>query len=173
MIKQYKNRWPRISPTAYIEESAQVIGDVEIGQDSSVWFNAVVRGDVNYIRIGDRTNIQDQSIVHVTHKTHPTILEDDITVGHSVTIHGCTIRSRVLVGMGAIILDGAEIESDCIIGAGALVTEGKKIPSGWLAIGAPAKPVRELTETERKGLIDSANNYIGYKNDYIDQEKKA
>lgn len=173
MLKQYKGQSPRVSPTAYIEESAQVVGDVEIGEDSSVWFNAVVRGDVNYIRIGDRTNIQDGSVVHVTHKTHPTILEDDITVGHSVTIHGCTIRSRVLIGMGATILDGAEIESDCIIGAGALVTEGKKIPSGWLAIGAPAKAIRELTDAERKGLIDSSNNYIGYKNDYLDQEKKG
>lgn len=173
MIKQYKGEWPRIADTAYIEESAQIVGDVEIGEDSSVWFNAVVRGDVNYIRIGDRTNIQDGSVVHVTHKTHPTFLEDDITIGHSATVHGCTIRSRVLVGMGATILDGAEIESDCIIGAGALVVGGMKIPSGWLAVGAPAKPVRELTESERKGLIDSSNNYVGYKNDYIEQEKKG
>lgn len=167
MLKDYKGQWPKIAPSAFIEDSAQIVGDVEIGEDSSVWFNAVVRGDVNYIRIGDRTNIQDGSIVHVTHKTFPTLLEDDITVGHSVTLHGCVIRSRVLIGMGAIILDGAEVGSDCIIGAGALVTEGKKIPSGWLAIGSPAKPVRELTEKERKGLLESANNYVGYKNDYL------
>ena len=166
MLKPYKGIMPTVHPAAWIEDSAQVIGDVVIGKDSSIWFNAVVRGDVNYIRIGDRTNIQDGSVVHVTHDTHPTILEDDITVGHSVTLHGCTIRSRVLIGMGATILDGAEVESDCVIGAGALVTEGKKIPSGWLAIGSPAKPVRQLTEQERGRLLYSANNYIKYKKEY-------
>lgn len=167
MLKSYRGMSPKIAPSAYIEDSAQIIGDVEIGEESSVWFNAVVRGDVNYIRIGARTNIQDGSVVHVTHDTHPTVLEDDITVGHSVTLHGCTIRSRVLIGMGAIILDGAEIGSDCVIGAGALVTEGKKIPSGWLAIGSPAKPVRELTQEERGKLLKSAMNYINYKNSYL------
>ncbi len=104
-----------MAESAYIEESAQVIGDVTIGEDSSVWFNAVVRGDVNHIRIGARTSIQDGSVVHVTHKTHPTVIEDDVTIGHSVTVHGCTIKSRVLIGMGAIILDGAIVESDCVI----------------------------------------------------------
>jgi len=171
MLKDYKGQWPKIAPSAFIEDSAQVVGDVEIGEDSSIWFNAVVRGDVNYIRIGNRTNIQDGSIVHVTHDTFPTFLEDDITVGHSVTLHGCIIRSRVLIGMGAIILDGAEVESDCIIGAGALVTEGKKIPSGWLAIGSPAKPVRELTDKEREGLLESSKNYVEYKNDYLKPQK--
>jgi len=166
MLKPYRGIVPTVAPSAFIEESARVIGDVTIGEDSSVWFNAVIRGDVNHIRIGNRTNIQDGSIVHVTHKTWPTVLEDDITVGHSVTLHGCTIRSRVLIGMGAIILDGAEVESDCVIGAGALVTEGKKIPSGWLAIGSPAKPVRQLTDEERAKLLVSAQNYVNYKNDY-------
>lgn len=163
---------PRLSESAYIEDSAQIIGDVTVGDDSSIWFNAVLRGDVNYIRIGDRTNIQDMSVVHVTHNTHPTILENDITVGHSVTLHGCTIKSRVLIGMGAVLLDGAEVESDCIIGAGALVTEGKRVPAGWLAMGIPAKPVRELTEKERAMLLESAKNYIDYKNIYISEGKK-
>jgi len=167
MLKPYKDKLPIISSTAFIENSAQVIGDVTIGDESSVWFNAVVRGDVNYIRIGNRTNIQDGTVIHVTHDTHPTILEDDITVGHSVSIHGCVIRSRVLIGIGAIVLDGAEVESDCVIAAGALVPEGKKIPSGWLAMGAPAKPVRELTPQERKKLLEYAKNYIKYKNEYI------
>ena len=167
MLKPYKDKRPIISSTAFIENSAQVIGDVTIGDESSVWFNAVVRGDVNYIRIGNRTNIQDGTVIHVTHDTHPTILEDDITVGHSVSIHGCVIRSRVLIGIGAIVLDGAEVESDCVIAAGALVPEGKKIPSGWLAMGAPAKPVRELTPQERKKLLEYAKNYIKYKNEYI------
>ncbi|MFQ5433165.1 MAG: gamma carbonic anhydrase family protein, partial [Nitrospinota bacterium] len=138
------------------------------GGDSSVWFNAVVRGDVNYIRIGARSNIQDGCVVHVTHKTHPTVIEDDVTIGHSVTVHGCTIKSRVLVGMGAVILDGAVVESDCVIAAGALVAEGVIIPSGWLAMGLPAKPVRELTGDEKAMLIKSAQNYIGYKNDYME-----
>lgn len=166
MLKPFRGIMPAIAPSAFIEDSAQVIGDVVIGRDSSIWFNAVIRGDVNYIRIGDRTNIQDGSIVHVTHKTHPTVLEDDVTVGHSVTLHGCTIRSRVLIGMGAVILDGAVVESNCVIGAGALVTEGKTIPSGWLAIGSPAKPVRQLTPDEKKRLLVSAQNYVGYKKDY-------
>jgi carbonic anhydrase/acetyltransferase-like protein (isoleucine patch superfamily) len=167
MLKPYKGVMPKVAASAYIEDSAQVIGDVVIGEESSVWFNAVVRGDVNHIRIGNRTNIQDGSVIHVTHDTHPTVLEDDITVGHSVTLHGCTIRSRVLIGMGAIILDGAEVCSDCVIGAGALVTEGKKIPSGWLAIGSPAKPVRELTPDERKMLLQASANYVKYKNNYL------
>lgn len=171
MLKPYKGKWPVVSSTAFIENSAQVIGDVTIGDQSSVWFNAIVRGDVNYILIGNRTNIQDSSVIHVTHDTHPTILEDDITVGHSVTIHGCTIRSRVLIGMGAIILDGAEVESDCIIAAGAIVTEGKKIPSGWMAMGIPAKPVRELTKKERASLLEHAQNYIKYKNEYTNEGK--
>lgn len=158
-----------MAESAYIEESAQVIGDVTIGEDSSVWFNGVVRGDVNHIRIGARSNIQDGSVVHVTHKTHPTVIEDDVTIGHSVTVHGCTIKSRVLIGMGAIILDGAIVEPDCVIAAGALVAEGVTIPSGWLAMGLPAKPVRELTDDEKAMLIKSAQNYVGYKNDYMDQ----
>ena len=171
MQKPYKNKWPNVSSSAFIENSAQIIGDVTIGEESSVWFNAIVRGDVNYIRIGNRTNIQDATVIHVTHDTHPTILEDDITVGHSVTIHGCTIRYRVLIGMGATILDGEVVESDCIIAAGTLVTEGKKIPSGWMAMGAPAKPVRELTGQERTSLLEYAQNYIKYKNVYINEAK--
>ena len=169
MLKSFKGKRPLLAESVYIEESAQVIGDVTIGVDSSVWFNAVVRGDVNYIRIGERSNIQDASVVHVTHKTHPTVIEDDVTVGHSVTIHGCTIRSRVLIGMGAVILDGAIVEPDCVIAAGALVAEGVTIPSGWLAMGLPAKPVRELTDDEKAMLIKSARNYVGYKNDYMEQ----
>ncbi len=170
MLKPYRGASPVVAASAFVEESAQVVGSVEIGEDSSVWFNAVVRGDVNYVRIGARTNIQDGSVVHVTHDTHPTVLEDDVTVGHNVTLHGCTIRSRVLVGMGAIILDGAEVGSDCVIGAGALVTEGKKIPSGWLALGTPARPVRELTPDERAMLLQASENYVKYKNTYMGPE---
>jgi len=169
MLKPFKGKRPVVAESVYIEESAMVIGDVTIGEDSSVWFNAVVRGDVNYIRIGARSNIQDGSVIHVTHKTHPTVIEDDVTIGHSVTVHGCTIKSRVLIGMGAVILDGAVVESDCVIAAGALVAEGVAIPSGWLAMGLPAKPVRQLTGDEKAMLTKSARNYVGYKNDYMAQ----
>ena len=168
MLKPYKGIMPTLGDSVFVEESAQVVGDVHIGSDSSVWHGAVVRGDVNFIRIGERTSIQDNSVVHVTHDTHPTHIGDDVTVGHSVTLHGCTVGNRVLVGMGATILDGATIEDDCIIGAGALVTEGKTIPSGWLAVGSPARPVRQLTDEERAHLLESANNYLNYKNDYLE-----
>ena len=166
LIKPYKGIHPKIHPTVFIVESAIIIGDVEIGEYSSIWFNAVVRGDVHYIRIGDRTNIQDLCMLHVTKETHPLILGNDITVGHSVTLHGCTIKDRCLIGMGTTILDGAVVGEDCIIGAGALVTEGAVIPPGTLAIGMPAKPKRDLTEKEIARIRQSAQNYIDYARTY-------
>src|SRR3972149_1606371 len=152
--------------TVFFFESAVIIGDTEIGEYSSIWFNAVVRGDVHYIRIGDRTNIQDLCMLHVTKDTHPLILGNDITVGHSVTLHGCTIKDRCLIGMGTTILDGAVVGEDCIIGAGALVTEGAVIPPGTLAVGMPAKPKRDLTEKEIARIRQSAQNYIDYARTY-------
>jgi len=166
LIKPYKGIHPKIHPTVFVVETAVIIGDVEIGEYSSIWFNAVVRGDVHYIRIGDRTNIQDLCMLHVTKDTHPLILGNDITVGHSVTLHGCTIKDRCLIGMGATILDGAVVGEDCIIGAGALVTEGAVIPPGTLAIGMPAKPKRDLTEKEIARIRQSAQNYIDYARTY-------
>lgn len=166
IIKPYKGIHPKIHPTVFIVESAIIIGDVEIGEYSSIWFNAVIRGDVNYIRIGDRTNIQDLCMFHVTKNTHPLILGSDITVGHSVTLHGCTIKDRCLIGMGAVILDGAVVGEDCIIGAGALVTEGAVIPPGTLAVGMPAKPKRDLTDAEKARIRQSAQNYIDYSKTY-------
>jgi len=166
LIKPYKGIHPKIHPTVFIVESAVIIGNVEIGEYASVWFNAVVRGDVHYIRIGDRTNIQDLCMLHVTKDTHPLILGNDITVGHSVTLHGCTIKDRCLIGMGTTILDGAVVGEDCIIGAGALVTEGVVIPPGTLAIGMPAKPKRDLTEKEIARIRQSAQNYIDYARTY-------
>ncbi|MEK6714378.1 MAG: gamma carbonic anhydrase family protein, partial [Nitrospirota bacterium] len=157
-ILSYKGIYPKLHQTVFIVESAIIIGDVEIGEYSSVWFNAVIRGDVNYIRIGYRTNIQDLCMLHVTKDTHPLILGNEITVGHSVTLHGCTIKDRCLIGMGATILDGAVVGEDCIIGAGALVTEGSVIPPGTLAIGFPAKPKRDLTDAERARIKQSAQN---------------
>lgn len=165
-ILPYKGVYPKLHKTVFTVESAIIIGDVEIGEHSGVWFNAVIRGDVNYIRIGHRTNIQDLCMLHVTKDTHPLILGNDITVGHSVTLHGCTIKDRCLIGMGATILDGAVVGEDCIIGAGALVTEGSVIPPGTLAIGCPAKPKRGITDAERTRIKQSAQNYIDYAHNY-------
>jgi len=167
VIKPYKGIFPKIHPTVYLSDNVYVIGDVEIGEDSSVWFGSVVRGDVNYIRIGKRTNIQDNSVVHVTHDTHPTIIGDNVTVGHRVILHGCTLGNNILVGMGAVIMDGAEIEDYVLVGAGALITPNKKIPSGVLVAGVPAKIVRDLKEEEIKLIEESAENYVMYKNEYL------
>lgn len=160
MIHSYKDKTPEIHPSAYIVDSAQVIGDVVIGEESSVWFNAVVRGDVNYIRIGNRTNVQDNSVFHVCRKTHPLIVGDDVTVGHGVILHGCTVKSRCLIGMGAIVMDGVEVGEDSIIGAGALVTARTIIPPGSMVMGSPAKVKRELTEDEKRRIRASAVHYV-------------
>jgi len=167
MIKPYRGVLPTIASSAFVEDTAVVVGDVVIDSESSVWFNTVIRGDVHYIRIGHRTNIQDLSLLHVTHDTHPLIIGDDVTVGHHVTLHGCTIRNRVLIGMGSIVMDGAIIADDCIIGAGSLVTEGTVIPSHSLALGSPARVSRPLNEKEIAWLKESANNYVQYARQYM------
>jgi len=166
MIRTFQGIKPTIAETAFIEDTALVIGDVVIGADSSVWFNAVVRGDVHSIRIGSRTNIQDLSVVHVTHETHPTVLGDEVTVGHHVVLHGCTIKDRVLIGMGAIIMDGAVIGEDCVVGAGALVTERTSVPPKSLLLGSPAKVKRPVTAAELAWIRESANNYVEYARQY-------
>jgi len=167
VIKPYKGVFPKVHPSVYLSDNVYVIGDVEIGEDSSVWFGSVIRGDVNYIRIGKRTNIQDNSVVHVTHDTHPTIVGDNVTVGHRVILHGCKLGNNILVGMGAVIMDGVEIEDFVLVGAGALVTPNKKIPSGVLVAGVPAKIVRDLKDEEIKLIEESAQNYVRYKNEYL------
>lgn len=166
MIVPFQGCWPLIHETAFVAPSADIIGDVEIGSHSSVWFQCVIRGDVNLIRIGSRTNIQDHSILHVTRQKHSLRIGDEVTVGHRVTLHGCTIGNRVLIGMGAIIMDGAKIHDDCIIGAGSLVTQGTEIPSGMLALGSPARVVRSLSVEERAFLKQSAENYVGDAREY-------
>lgn len=166
MLIQYKGIWPKLKENVFVEDSARVIGDVEIGADSSVWFNAVVRGDVHYIRLGARTNVQDNSTLHVTNGTCPLNIGNDVTIGHNVVLHGCTVKDRCLIGMGAIILDNAEVGEDCIVGAGALITEGAKIPPGSLVLGLPGKVVRQLREDEKERILKSARNYIGYARDY-------
>ncbi len=166
MQLQYKDKSPAVDASVLVVPSATIIGDVTIGADSSLWFQVVVRGDVNAIRIGARTNIQDGTVVHVTNETHPTVIGNDVTIGHNATLHGCTIEDRCLIGIGAIVLDGAVVGQDSMVGAGALVTPGTVIPPGSLVIGAPAKAKRALSEEEKQHLKQSACNYLQYKKNY-------
>jgi gamma-carbonic anhydrase len=167
MLRPYRGRLPVVDPEAYIDPSAQVIGDVEIGAESSVWMNVIVRGDVNHIRIGRRTNIQDGTIVHVMHDTHPTRIGDNVTIGHGAIVHGCTVEDRVLIGMGAVLLNGSRVGPDAIVAAGSLVPEGAVIPPGSLAMGSPAKVRRGLSESEVASILDYADNYVRNRREYM------
>ncbi|MBI5215952.1 MAG: gamma carbonic anhydrase family protein [Ignavibacteriae bacterium] len=169
MIHSFKGITPKIHPSVFLVESAEIIGDVEIGKESSVWFNAVIRGDVNYIRIGENTNIQDGCILHVRHETYPLILGSHITVGHGAILHACTIQDTCLIGMGAIVMDNALVESYSLIAAGTVVMENMKVPSGVLVAGVPGKIVRRLRDDERKMIEDSASNYKEYVKQYRQQ----
>jgi gamma-carbonic anhydrase len=166
MIRPFGDKRPQIHPTAFIEQSAQVIGDVEIGAESSVWFNAVVRGDVFHIRIGQRTNIQDGTVIHVSGGTHATILEDEVTVGHNATLHGCYIERGCLVGIGSIVMDGVRVGTQSLVAAGALLSPGTQIPPRSLVMGAPARVKRPLTDEEVTGLDIYWQNYIEYTKAY-------
>ena len=168
MVRPFRGVRPTIASSAYVDESAQVIGDVAIGDESSVWMNAVVRGDVNTIRIGRRTNIQDGTIVHVMREpSHPTVVGDEVTVGHRAILHGCTVADRCLIGMGAILLNGSSVGADCIVAAGTLLTEGVVVPPRSLVMGSPGKVRRALTDGEVAFIRDSAANYVGYRLDYL------
>ena len=167
MLRQYKGATPRVHESAYVDTSAQVIGDVEIGEESSVWMNAVVRGDVHYIRIGRRTNIQDGTVVHVMNRTHPTTIGDDVTIGHAAVVHGSTLANRILIGMGAILLNGVTIGDGCIVAAGSLLTEGTKIPPRSLVMGSPGKVKRQLTDEEVASILVYSERYVGYRLDYM------
>lgn len=171
MIRPFRGLHPQIHPTAFIEESAHIVGDVHIGEESSVWFNAVVRGDVFYIRIGQRTNIQDGTVIHVSNGTHATILEDEVTVGHNVTLHGCYIERGCLIGMGAIVMDDARVGERSLVAAGALVAPGTKIPPHSLVIGVPAKVKRSLTGEEIASLDVYWQNYLEYTKAYKNEER--
>lgn len=166
MIIPYKGKWPHIHETAFVAPSTDVIGEVTLGAHSSLWFQVVVRGDVNWIKIGSRTNVQDHSMLHVTRVKSPLTIGDEVTIGHRAMIHGCKIGNRVLVGMGAILLDDCEIGDDCIIGAGTIVTQKKIIPPRSLVVGSPGKVVRELTPEELAFLPKSAQNYVDDSSDY-------
>lgn len=147
-----------IAEWVYLAEGAKIVGDVTIGEGSSVWYNAVIRGDSNPIVIGENTNVQDNAVLHVSN-SHALSIGDNVTIGHGAIVHGCKIGNNVLIGMGAIVLDGAVIEDNCIIGAGALVTQGKIVPEGSLCFGNPAKVIREITEEENQSILENANEY--------------
>lgn len=174
-IRSYKGISPELGKQVYVDDAAVVIGDVVLGDHCSVWPMAVIRGDVNHIRIGKRSNIQDGTVVHVTHRYnanpegHAVVIGDDVTIGHNVTVHGCTIEDRCLIGIGSTILDGAVIHSNVLLGAGSLVSEGKELESGYLYIGTPAKRIRELTDEEMAWFEYSAKHYQNLKNDYLAQ----
>ena len=174
-IKAFKNITPTFDDSVYIDETALLAGDIQLGQDSSIWPLVAARGDVNMIRIGSRTNVQDGSVLHVSRISEtnpegfPLIIGDDVTVGHKCMLHGCIIGNRVLVGMGAIIMDGAVIEDDVFIGAGSLVTPNKRLESGYLYVGNPATKKRPLHEHETRFLAESAKNYVRLKNEYMNE----
>src|SRR5215210_6660535 len=167
MIRSYKGISPQIAATAYVEESAQIIGDVHIGEDSSVWFNCVLRGDVHFIRVGEATNIQDGTIIHVTNGRFATVIGNHVTIGHGVILHGCTIKDRSLIGIGAIILDNVVVGEESFIAAGSLVTPGTVIAPRSMVMGSPAKVRREVTDDEIARIDHHWKSYIEYKNTYI------
>lgn len=174
MIRPYRKHLPRLGTAAWVDPSAQVIGDVELGDDASVWPLVSIRGDVNRVRIGARSNVQDNSVLHVTHdgKYSPggaaLTIGDDVTVGHNVILHACTIGNRCLIGMGAIVMDKVVIEDEVFVAAGSVVPPGKALKSGWLYRGSPAQPARELTAQEREQLLYSAQHYVRLKNHYLE-----
>jgi carbonic anhydrase/acetyltransferase-like protein (isoleucine patch superfamily) len=169
MIRSFRGVQPQIHPTAFVADSAQVIGDVHIGERSSIWFNTVVRGDMFYIRIGERTNVQDNCVIHTRTGAHPTILEDEVTVGHSVTLHGCYVEQGALIGIGSIVLDDARVGAQSLVAAGSLLSPGTIIPPRSLVMGVPAKVKRSLTDEEVVGLNAYWQNYVDYTKQYKDE----
>jgi carbonic anhydrase/acetyltransferase-like protein (isoleucine patch superfamily) len=167
VIRQFRGLSPRVHPTAFIDGSAQVIGDVEIGEESSVWMCAVVRGDVHWIRIGRRSNIQDGTVVHAMTATHPTAIGSHVTIGHGAMIHGCTIEDQCLIGIGAVLLNGSCIGTQSIVGAGTLIVEGMQVPPRSLVLGVPGKVKRLLTQAEIGGIQGYADRYVDYRQEYM------
>jgi carbonic anhydrase/acetyltransferase-like protein (isoleucine patch superfamily) len=167
MVRPYRGISPRVHPTAFIDHSAQVIGDVDIGEESSVWMCVVIRGDVNHIRIGRRSNVQDGTIVHVMKDTHPTVIADDVTIGHGAVVHGCTIEDRCLIGMGAILLNGVVVGSGSIVAAGTLLPEGTHVPHRSLVMGSPGKVRRTLSDADLEEIQMYADRYVAYRLDYL------
>ena len=166
MLRRFRGILPTVDPSAYVDQSAQVIGDVHIGPESSVWMNVVIRGDVNAIRIGARTNVQDGAVVHVQSGTHPTTIGDEVTIGHGAIVHGCTIEDRCLIGMGAILLNGVRVGAESIVAAGSLLPEGFEVPPRSLVMGSPAQVRRQLTDADVGLIRGYAGNYVRYRLDY-------
>lgn len=171
MIQPFLDAIPQIDPTCYIAESAVLVGDVILGPRSSIWHHVTIRGDVNWIRVGSESNIQDNSVVHVTHQTGPVEIGNRVTIGHGAIIHACTILDTVLVGMGAIVLDGVEVGTESIVGAGALITQNLKIPPRSMVLGSPAKIVRSLRPDEVETVHRYAENYVRYAAIYRGEER--
>lgn len=171
MIHEFLNKTPAIHESAFIAQSADIIGDVTIGEESSVWFNVTIRGDVNRIVIGDRSNVQDNVCIHVMHHTGPTFIGNEVTIGHGAIVHGCTINDRVLVGMNVTVLDKAVVQPDVIIAAGSLVPPNKILESGYMYMGSPAKLVRKLSEAEIASIKKYSQNYIKYSRAYTGKDK--
>lgn len=177
-IKPYKGILPSFGNSCYIDESSVMVGDIQCGDDVSIWPLVAARGDVNHIRIGDRTNVQDGTVLHVTRvstknpKGFPLLIGEDVTIGHKCMLHGCTLKDRILVGMGAIIMDGAIVESDVFVGAGALVPPNKTLESGYLYVGSPVKQARKLNDDEIAFLKTSATNYVILKDDYLTEQQE-
>ncbi|MCZ8157725.1 MAG: gamma carbonic anhydrase family protein [Leptospira sp.] len=166
MIYTFQGKTPVIAPSAWIAPSADIIGDVTIGEESSIWFQCVLRGDVNFIRIGNHVNIQDKTLVHVSRNLYPVIIGNYVSIGHSATIHACTLKDHSFVGMSATVMDDVEIGEWSFVGAGALVPPGKKIPAGVLVMGSPAKIIRDITDKDREIITRTADNYVKYKENY-------
>ena len=166
MIRPFRGVHPQIHPTAYVEPSAQVIGDVHLGEQASIWCNCTVRGDIHYIRIGDRSNVQDNSVIHVHQGSHPTILEEEVTVGHSATLHGCYVEQGCLIGIGSILLDDVRVGERSLVAAGSLVSPGTIIPPRSLVMGFPARVKRPLTDEEVAKLENFWKNYVGLAREY-------
>jgi carbonic anhydrase/acetyltransferase-like protein (isoleucine patch superfamily) len=169
IARPYKGKSPKLGERVFVAENAVLVGDVEIGNDCSIWYGTVLRGDVHFIRIGSRTNIQDNCTVHVTNGTFPTVIAEEVTIGHGVIVHGCTIKRGALIGMGSRVLDGAVIGEQALVGAGALVPEGMHVPPRTLVVGVPARIKRELTDEEVERLEQSWKNYVEYKETYLEE----
>jgi gamma-carbonic anhydrase len=170
IVRSYQGKSPRLGERVFVADNAAIIGDVEIGNDCSIWFGTTVRGDVHFIRIGSRTNIQDSCTLHVTNDDWPTIIAEEVTIGHGAIVHGCTIHRGALIGMGSRVLDGAVVGESALVGAGALVPEGMKVPPRTLVVGVPARVKRSLTEDELARLHQSWQNYVQYKETYLNEK---
>ena len=171
MLRGFMGKKPKIHKTAYIADTAEIIGEVAVGKDSSIWHGVVLRGDMHYIKVGKGTSIQDNSVMHGTATRYPTVVGDHVSIGHNALVHGCKIGNNCIVGMGAIILEGAEIGDWCIVGAGAVVTEGKKIPSNSIVLGLPAKVIGKISKEHKERITRNWKAYVSLKDKYLDEKQ--